>query len=345
MRASSGAHSSAGSSLQAAAHDVGELARTTSSSICARHGHVATPSCAGTHGGPHSSTALRPIRVPHRRSGTASSIASRARCAAALERNGPRYDAPSARATRVTIEPREPLVGELQVRVAPPRLRLAVEARLEPLDEAQLAHRRLERPAAHAVLDAHRLAQELRHLPPVLGGEVGAHAGAQVGGLADVEHTPAAVAEQVDARQARQLRRERELGRRRVRAHRRQREEIVETEHAERRGPFEQRVQHLGGRGRVGVRAVHRLDRRAEVAGERAERRFGTSSRTSRRASATVSTRRCDEARVAVRDERGVEEAGCRSECCGRRSPRRPRTRGTRAAPRRYAARAAASLR
>ena len=38
------------------------------------------------------------------------------------------------------------------------------------------------------------------------------------------------------------------------------------------------------------------------------KRRFGTSSRTRRRASASVSTRRFDEPRVSVRDERGVEE-------------------------------------
>ena len=95
-----------------------------------------------------------------------------------------------------------------------------------------------------------------------------------------------------------------------MRAHRRQREQIVEAEHAERGGPFEQRVQHLGGGRRVGVRTVHRLHRRAEVAGQRAEPQVrhlvaDEAARERNRVDAAVR-----QPRVAVRDERGVEEAG-----------------------------------
>ena len=85
-------------------------------------------------------------------------------------------------------------------------------------------------------------------------------------------------------------------------------------------------MQHLGGRGRVGVRAVHRLDRGAEVARERAElqvRNFVADEPARERDRVDPAV---GEPRVAVLDERGVEEAGSRTGCCGRRSPRRART-------------------
>ena len=189
---------------------------------------------------------------------------------------------------------REAFVGELQVRGRARRLAVPVEARLEPLDEAQLADLGLERGRADAVVDRRELAQQLRNLAAVVRREVGAHAGAQVRRLADVEHPPVAIAEDVDAGRGGEPGGERQLRGRRMRAHRRQREEVVEPEDAVARSAFEQRVQHLGRRRRVGVGAVRRLDARAEVARERVQRRLGISSRTRRRASASVSTRRFD---------------------------------------------------
>jgi hypothetical protein len=94
-----------------------------------------------------------------------------------------------------------------------------------------------------------------------------------------------------------------------VRAHRRQREQVVEAEHAERGGPLEQRVQHFGRRGRVGVGAMHRLDRGAEVARERVQPKV-------RNLVAHESTRERNgvdaaigQPRVSVREQRNVEEA------------------------------------
>ena len=55
-------------------------------------------------------------------------------------------------------------------------------------------------------IDVH-LAQQRADLAAVVAREVRAHPRAQVGGLADVEHAPAAVAEQVDAGRAGQRRR------------------------------------------------------------------------------------------------------------------------------------------
>ena len=44
-----------------------------------------------------------------------------------------------------------------------PRTSLPVETRLQPLDRAQLAHGRLDRSRAHAVVDACRLSEKLQH--------------------------------------------------------------------------------------------------------------------------------------------------------------------------------------
>ena len=160
---------------------------------------------------------------------------------------------------------------ELQVGVGTPRLGSPVEPRFVLLDEADLTHLGFERMRAHEVVDRLGLAEELRDLAPVVAAEVAAHAGAQVGRLADVDHAAVAVAEQVDAGLAREASRERELARRRVGSHRREREQVVEAEHAVRRGALEQRVQDLERGLRVGERAMHRFGTRPEVSGERGE--------------------------------------------------------------------------
>ena len=107
---------------------------------------------------------------------------------------------------------------------------------------------------------------------------------------------------------ARQPSSQRELGRRGMCAHPRDGQEVVEAEHAEGPGMFQQRVQDLGGRSRVGVGAVYGLDRRAEMARQRLEAKVrhvvarqppGERDRIH----ATVS-----QTRVAERDESGVEE-------------------------------------
>ena len=291
--------------------------------------------------------ALRPMRVPHRRSGTASSIASRTRCAAALDGNGPRYVAPSALRDAGDREPREAFVGELQVRVPAPRLRLAVEAGLE---RAGSAAARGPRPRTAR---GTRGARSPRSRAAVA---------APCGDRRSRSRSARGRAGWWPCRRRARGRRGRGTGRRRAGA-------AASTVSASFAADGCARIVGSASRSsrpstpneaarsssacstsavaaRVGERAVHRLDRRCgSGAPASTSRRFGTSSRTSRRASATRVDAAVREPRVAVRDERGVEEARCRSGCCGRRSPRRRRTRGTRAAPRRCAARAAPSPR
>ena len=88
----------------------------------------------------------------------------------------------------------------------------------------------------------------------------------------------------------------------------REREQVVEAEHAERGRVLEQRVEHLGRRGRVGVRAVHRFGVGAEVRGERVQAQV-------RNVVAHEPARQPDRVDPAVRQaagsrcgERGVEE-------------------------------------
>ena len=93
-----------------------------------------------------------------------------------------------------------------------------------------------------------------------------------------------------------------------MRTHRRERDEVVEAEHAEGRGPFEQRVEYFRGCGGVGVRAVHRFDGGAEVLRERVQlevRYFVANEPAGDRDGVDPPVRH---AFIAVRDERGVEE-------------------------------------
>ena len=158
------------------------------------------------------------------------------------------------------------------------------------------------------MVDRDELAQQLWDLAAVVGGEIGAHPGAQVRRLPHVEHAPVAIAEHVHAGRARQPGGEGELRGRGMRAHRRQRQEVVEAEHPVARGALEQRVQHLGGRGRVGVGAVRRLDARAEVLRQcvQSQVRDLVAHEPARERERVDTAVR--EPRVAVRDERGVEE-------------------------------------
>ena len=206
-------------------------------------------------------------------------------------------------------EPREPLVQrELHVGRRAPALPLTVEAGLELLDEPELAHRCLELVRALDPVDGLRLAEQLGHLPTVVAAEVRAHACPEVRRLADVEDATGAVLHQIDAGSARQPRGEAQLARRRVGADGRERQQIVESEHAEGAGPLEQRVQDLGGGRRVGERAVARRHRHAEVPGEGSELEVGhlvahQSAREPDRVDATLG-----QLGVAVRGQGGIEE-------------------------------------
>ena len=129
------------------------------------------------------------------------------------------------------------------------------------------------------------------------------------GRLADEQHGAPPVAEEVDARDPRHPGRERELGGRGVDADLREGDEVVEPEDAPRRRVFEQGVEQLGRRGRVGVRAVHGFGVGPEVLRERVEAQVGDvvaheAAGHPDRVDPTVRQRR-----VAVGDECGIEEA------------------------------------
>ncbi len=150
--------------------------------------------------------------------------------------------------------------------------------------------------------------EQLRNLATIVRREVRAHPGAQVRGLAHVQHSAITIAEDVHTGLAGQPGRERELRGRRMGAHLRQCQQVVETEHAVARGPLEQRVQHLRRRGRVGIRAVIRFHARAEMARERVQLQVRDlvahkSAGQRERVDAAVG-----QAWIAVRDQRGVEK-------------------------------------
>src|SRR5258708_2656468 len=106
----------------------------------------------------------------------------------------------------------EAFVGELQVRARARRLAAAIEAGLEPLDEAQLADLRLERARAGGVVEGRERAQGRGTLARAGGRERGARGGARVRRLAEGEPPPVAIAKDVDARRTRQPGGERQLG-------------------------------------------------------------------------------------------------------------------------------------
>ena len=103
------------------------------------------------------------------------------------------------------------------------------------------------------------------------GGEVGAHAGAQVAAGADVEHPLLLVAEQVDAGGVRQV-----LGEVPLAAHRRadagaERLQLLERVHAQPAESLHQAVQHVDGGAGVGERPVVGRGARPEGDRERAQ--------------------------------------------------------------------------
>ena len=152
---------------------------------------------------------------------------------------------------------------------------MAVEAGGQLLDQADLEHRCLEWAPALDMVDRGCLAQQLPGLAAIVGREVRAHPGPQVGGLADVQRPSAAVAEHVDARAAGEPGGEAQLRHLRVASERGEGDEVVEAEHAERRRPLEQQVQEVAGCERVVERPVGGLVVEPEALGERAEAAVG----------------------------------------------------------------------
>ena len=180
------------------------------------------------------------------------------------------------------------------------------------MDEPHLEHGRVERSRARDVVDLLRLPEQLADLAAVVAREVRAHALAQVRCLADVEGTASCIAEEVHAGPPRQSIGEAELGRLRMR---------VDAGSASRSSsPSTPKAAARSSR-KWSRSAVASASSRARCDGwcERRKRlarvdnrQFGTSSRTSRRASAHVSTHRCvigahPEARRAGAEEAEIE--------------------------------------
>ncbi len=170
------------------------------------------------------------------------------------------------------LQPREGLSGiDLQVRVSAPGLAPPVVPGLVITDEPCLEDQRLElRGAPHAVDDG-GLREEVLDLLPGVPVEVALHPGAQVGGLAHVQHAAVPGLEQVHARCVGKRVRQTDL--REVRAPPRADRlmEVAEGQDAEAAAELEQAVQDLGARLRVVQGSMARPHRRAEILGERVE--------------------------------------------------------------------------
>ena len=115
------------------------------------------------------------------------------------------------------------------------------------VDEADLEDGGFERMTAHDVVDVLRLAQQRADLATFVAREVRAHPRSEVGGLADVQHTPASIAKEVDTGRPGELGGELELAGLRVAAHGGQREQVVEADDPEPGRPFEEQVQEVAG--------------------------------------------------------------------------------------------------
>ncbi len=162
------------------------------------------------------------------------------------------------RALPADRQPREAFVGEPNPHRRRRTLAPSVEPRLMLFDQPLLQHLGFECGRTDPVLDALGLPQHLGDLPTALAREVGAHAGSQVGRLADIEHPTVPVDELVDPRLAGQARRQVELLRLRMSGDGREREQVVESAHTPRRRPFDQDVEQVHRRERIVERPMGR---------------------------------------------------------------------------------------
>jgi hypothetical protein len=160
---------------------------------------------------------------------------------------------------------------DLQVGVAAPDLRAAVEGWLVAVDEAHLEHGGLEGAGADDVVDRHGLPQELGDLSAVVAAEVRPHSRPQVGGLAHVQHPAGAAPEEVDPGPAGQAGGELQLAHLGMGPDGGQLEEVVEAEHAQAAGPLEQEVEEVAGGQGVGQGPVGGPVRQPQPLGKGAE--------------------------------------------------------------------------
>jgi hypothetical protein len=142
----------------------------------------------------------------------------------------------------------------------------------EASDQPGLEDCRRERIGSGDVMDRVRLAQHRSDLSAGLsGGEVTANPLPEVGGLSHVQHAVVDIAEHVHARCARKIFGEPEFGGERMGVESGQADEIVEAQHSESSGPFDQEVQQVGGGKCIVECAVARLMGEPQPRGEGAE--------------------------------------------------------------------------
>ena len=110
-----------------------------------------------------------PIRVAHRRSGTADSIASRTSVRGAAEWNGPRQIVVDRGRRASTVRRGKRSFVSFRYAYLRHDLPWRLKRGWSALDQAQLAHLGFERRRAHPVVDRCDLAQQLRHLAPIVG--------------------------------------------------------------------------------------------------------------------------------------------------------------------------------
>ena len=136
------------------------------------------------------------------------------------------------------------------------------------LDQADLADAGLQLGRARLVVDGGELAQQVGDLDPPVAGEVAAHPGPEVLGLADVQDPPGRVAEQVHAGAARQPVGQVDLLEAGPGLGRWELDQVLEGQDPVGAGPLQQAVEHVDGRLGVGQRPVAGGHRRPEVAGQ-----------------------------------------------------------------------------
>ena len=157
------------------------------------------------------------------------------------------------------------------VRIVRPEFRLTVEARELALDQADLEYGRLDWRGAGDEVDAVRDLKHGQHLAPVVAREVAPDTGAEVGGLPDVDDRAVRVAKQVDTGTAGEMVREVQLVRLRMTVEGGELEEVVEAEHTEPGGAFQEEVEQIGSGTHVVEGPVRRLVAEPEVSREGAE--------------------------------------------------------------------------
>ena len=118
------------------------------------------------------------------------------------------------------------------------------------------------------MVDGVELAEQPADLPPLVGGEVRADPGLQIGGLAHVEHVAGGVGEPVDAGPVGEPDGEAELGRLGVAHQPGQVEQLLEVQDPEGARPLQQGVEQVAGGQHVGQGPVGRLVGESERGGQ-----------------------------------------------------------------------------